>query len=141
MQKLSNNFTLEELTWSDTANKYHINNTPSEEIINKLKNLATEVLQPIRDVYNKPIKISSGYRCPELNKKIGGVRNSQHVLGEAADLVVGSIKDNLELFNLIKKMVQENKITVGQLINECKGKWIHVSLPRIDKPNNQILYL
>ena len=137
--KLTKNFTLEELTWSDTANRLHINNTPSKEVVDKLKKLATDILQPIRDTYGVPIKISSGYRCSELNKKIGGVRNSQHVLGEAADLVVGDIVQNLELFNLIKTMIEHGEITVGQLINEYGGKWVHVSLPRTNKKNNQII--
>lgn len=137
--KLTENFTLEELIKSDTANKFHINNTPSREVVNNLKKLATDILQPIRDTYGLPIKISSGYRCPVLNKKVGGVKNSQHVLGEAADLIVGDVVHNLELFNLIKAMIEHKEITVGQLINEYGGKWVHVSLPRKNKQNNQII--
>lgn len=137
---LSKNFTLEELIYSDTANQYNIDNTPSQEIIDNLTRLANEVLQPIRDKYNKPIIISSGYRCEELNAKVGGVSNSAHKYGLAADLDVGGINENKELFLLIKKMIDNNEIEVDQLINENHYKWCHIGLSK-NNNRNQILYL
>lgn len=144
MTKLSKNFTLEELTFSITANNHGINNTPNSEAKAALKRLAVEVLQPIRDAYGQPIIVSSGYRCPALNAAVGGVKNSQHVLGQAADIKAVNQKANGILFNFIRDLVKSGKLKVGQLIWEYGTKtrpnWIHVSLPRAGKQNNQILY-
>lgn len=137
---LSKNFTLEELIYSDTANQYNIDNTPTQEIIDNLTRLANDVLQPIRDKYNKPIIISSGYRCEELNAKVGGVSNSAHKYGLGADLDVGGVKENKELFLLIKEMIDNKEIEVDQLINENHYKWCHIGLSK-NNNRNQILYL
>ena len=142
--KLSKNFTLEELVFSITANNHGINNTPNAEVKAALKRLAVEVLQPIREAWCQPIVITSGYRCPALNKAVGGVKNSQHVLGQAADIKASNPADNGKLFACIRKLVQQKKINVGQLIWEYGSrtcpKWVHVSLPRVGKPNGQLVY-
>ena len=75
-----------------------------------------------------------------LNKAVGGSKTSQHLLGQAAD-IKASQNENKALFQLIEKMVKDGEIQVGQLIDEYGYKWIHVSLPRTNKPNNQILHL
>lgn len=142
--KLTKNFTLEELVFSITANNHGINNTPSAEARACLKRLAVEILQPIRDAWGKPIVISSGYRCPKLNAIVGGVKNSQHILGQAADIKASNPGENGKLHALIKRMVKNGQIKVGQLIweygNKTNPKWVHVSLPRVGKTNNQLLY-
>ena len=142
--KLSKNFTLEELIFSVTANNHGINNTPNAEAKAALKRLAVEVLQPIRDAWGKPIVVSSGYRCTRLNAMIGGVKNSQHILGQAADIKASNPSENGKLHALIKRMVKAGQIKVGQLIWEygtkTNPKWVHVSLPRVGKQNNQLLY-
>lgn len=142
--KLSKNFSLEELVFSITANNHGIDNTPNAEAKAALKRLAVEVLQPIRDAWGQPIVVTSGYRCSRLNTMVGGVKNSQHTLGQAADIKASNPADNGKLFKLIKQMVNKDQIKVGQLIweygNKTNPKWVHVSLPRIGKPNNQILY-
>lgn len=142
--KLTKNFTLEELTFSLTANNHGINNTPPAEAKAALKRLAVEVLQPIRDAWGQPIVVSSGYRCAKLNTMIGGVKNSQHLYGQAADIKASNPKDNGKLFACIKKLIQQKKINVGQLIweygNKTNPKWVHVSLPRVGKQNNQLVY-
>ena len=142
--KLSKNFSLEELTFSITANNHGINNTPNTEAKACLKRLAVDVLQPIREAWGQPIVVTSGYRCPALNKAVGGVNGSQHLLGQAADIKATNPKDNGKLHALIKKMVKDGRIKVGQLIWEygtkTNPKWVHVSLPRVGKPNNQMLY-
>lgn len=142
MNKLSDNFTLRELTKSATANRLKINNTPNEQEVQKLTQLAQTILQPIRDRYGKPIVVTSGFRCEKLNKAVGGVKNSQHVLGEAADItsLSDSITDNKALFNLIVQMLKDKEIKVGQLIDEYGYNWIHISLPRSNKVNNQIIH-
>jgi len=142
--KLSKNFTLEELTFSITANNHGINNTPNAEANACLQRLAVEILQPIRDAWGQPIVISSGYRCPRLNAVVGGVKGSQHLLGQAADIKAANPKDNGKLFSCIAQLVKSGKIQVGQLIWEYGTKtcpkWVHVSLPRAGKKNNQLLY-
>lgn len=143
MEKFSYNFTYEELVNSPTANRLKINNTPNKQQKESLRKLATEILQVIRDKYDKPIIVTSGFRCEKLNKAVGGAKSSQHCKGEAADIrsVSDSIKDNKELFDLIKSMMDKGEIKVGQLIDEYNYNWVHVSLPRIGKTNNQILHI
>ena len=143
MEKLSKNFTYEELVKSATASRLKIDNTPNSEQLSKLKKLAETVLQPIRDKYGKPLIVSSGFRCEKLNKAVGGAKSSQHCKGEAADIrtVSDSIADNKVLFNFILEMVNKGEIKVGQLIDEYGYNWIHVSLPRVGKTNNQILHI
>jgi len=140
--KLTQNFSLEEMIASSTAKAKKIDNTPNNEVKANLKKLCEEVLQPIRNKYGRAITVTSGYRSPKLNAAIGGVKNSQHLLGQAADIkCTGTTK--AVLFNLIKDMIKKGEITVGQLIWEYGTKqepsWIHVSLPYTKK--NQILYL
>lgn len=140
--KLTDNFTLEELIKSSTATKLNIDNNPTEEITSNLLELSTKILQPIRNVYGKPIVISSGYRCTKLNKAVGGVSTSQHCKGEAADIrtISDSIADNKGLFDLIKKMINNKQIEVGQLIDEYNYNWIHISLPN-NKHKNEVLHV
>jgi len=119
--KLSNSFTLEELTSSDYATRNGIDNTPSELVIANLRNLCEYTLEPLRDIVKKPIHIFSGYRCPELNKGIGGAANSQHVEGKAADIIVYGMSVD-ELFELASKYVQYD-----QVIHEF-SRWVHISV-------------
>ena len=137
--KLSDNFTLEELTESATAKRLGIDNKPSEQIRLNLKALCEKVLQPLRNKFRNPIRISSGYRCQALNKAVGGVSTSQHLKGEAADINIG-IPSNRKLFEVAEKMIKEGQLEVGQLINERGYQWIHISLPD-KKHKNQILHL
>lgn len=139
--QLTKNFTLEELIKSSTANRLGIDNTPSKEIVSNLTELSI-LLQKIRDIYNKPIIITSGYRCEKLNKAVGGSKTSQHRLGQAADIrsVSDTKKDNQELFNIILGMMIQKDIEVGQLIDEYNYNWIHISTPHL-KVNNQILHI
>ena len=136
---ITKNFSMEELVASDTARMKGIDNTPDKEVEARLIQLAQQVLQPLRNSYGKPIKISSGYRCKTLNKAIGGVSTSQHLKGEAVDINNGQ-SENKKLFLLASKMIKEGVITVGQLIDEKGYKWLHISLPD-NKHRNQILHL
>lgn len=79
-------FTIEELTRSSTAERLHIDNKPSEAVVGNLKRLAEQTLDPARALLGSPIFVNSGYRCPQLNKAVGGVPNSFHLQGRAADL-------------------------------------------------------
>ena len=91
--KLSEHFDLNEFTRSATADRLHIDNSIPEELIPSLKNLCEKVLEPLRQHFGTPVVISSGYRCPALNRAVGGVPNSQHLKGEAADIVMPKIAD------------------------------------------------
>ena len=133
------NFTREELVASATATRLKIDNTPSKDEEIKLSHLASFILQPLRDRYGKPIRISSGYRCKALNKAVNGVPTSQHLKGEAADINNG-VAENKKIFHLAKQMIDEGQLEVGQLIDEKGFSWIHISLPD-KKHRNQILHL
>ena len=100
--KLSKNFTLSELTKSQTAVRKNIKNEPSTAHVENLIHLAETVLQPIRDHFGKPVVISSGYRSPELCEAIGSSSKSQHARGEAADFEIMGV-DNMQLAMWINK--------------------------------------
>lgn len=133
---ITEHFKLEEFIKSSTADKHNIDNTPSKEIIDNIVELA-ELLEKIRKRWNSPIIITSGYRCKKLNKLVGGSPTSQHLKGQAADIIC---KDNKELFILIMQMVYNGEITIGQLIDERNYKWLHISTPHLNF-DNQILHL
>ena len=124
--KLTENFTLEELTFSATAKIRGIDNTPDENQKQQLQLLCTKILQPIRTKFNRPISVTSGFRSSALNAAVRGSKTSQHLKGEAADIVCAN---NKELWNLICNMIIRQEIFVGQLIDEKNLSWIHISLP------------
>lgn len=138
--RLTENFTLEEFTYSATAEALDIDNIPSKQDLENITYLAEKILQPIRNRYGKPITVNSGFRCDELNKAVGGSNTSQHRNGGAGDI---EGEDNKELFSLIVEMIEEKTITVGQLIAEKTDEngvpaWIHISIPYSKK--NHIIY-
>ena len=128
-------FTIKELCKSSTAIQKRIDNTPNSEIVNNLKQLVDQVLDPLRKRYGKPIKVNSGYRCEQLNKAVKGAANSQHIKGLAADITAGSAEENKILFELVQKL----NLPFDQLIDEKKFSWIHVSVS--NKPRKQVLHL
>jgi uncharacterized protein YcbK (DUF882 family) len=128
-------FTIKELCKSSTAIQRKIDNTPNSEIIKNLEKLVDFVLDPLREKYGKPIKVNSGYRCPALNKAVGGSKTSHHMTGLAADITVGSPTKNKALFDLIIQM----DLPYDQVIDEKNFRWVHVSYS--DKPRKQILHL
>ena len=141
IMKLSKNFTYDELTYSPTAERLKLDNTPNKKELTYLQMLANEILQPIRDKWGKPIVVTSGFRSEKVNSAVGGVKTSQHRLGQAADIKIGSKEQNKELFNFIVDMVKNGELKVGQLIDEYNYSWVHVSLPRANKQNNMILHI
>lgn len=122
----SQHFTIEELCRSQVAACLGIDNEPRRaDIIANLKRLAFHTLEAVRLLNdNKPITITSGYRCKELNRAVGGVATSQHQNGCAADFVVGSAEENRRLFDKIKS---SGSVPFDQLILEPKAGWIHIS--------------
>ena len=120
-------FTISELTASATALREGIDNRPSKCAFHLLHVLVDQLLDPIREAWGEPIVVSSGYRCKELNALVGGVKNSHHLLGCAADLIAGNKADHRRLFKLIQQMQQAGQIKFTQLIWEGDGRWIHIS--------------
>lgn len=92
--KLTENFTLAELTKSETAEKNNIDNTPDAEQIECLKQLCENILQPLRDDFQKPLVISSGFRSKKLSLLVGSKTTSQHCKGQAADFTIPGIYNN-----------------------------------------------
>lgn len=127
-------FTISELIYSRDYWK-RIWNKTTPEVEQNLTALVEKVLDPLRLFYGKPISINSGYRCPELNKEVGGVWNSQHLTGEAADITTGSVAENRRL----AKMIVELKIPFDQLIDEANYAWVHVSHKKNGGNRGQIL--
>lgn len=122
--QLSKSFTVEELTFSQTAAREGIDNTPTPEHIRAMRELCSKILQPLRDAIGMPLVISSGYRSPRLNRAVGGSLTSQHMEGKAADVVCFGMETK-QLF----KRVLELKLPFDQLIYEGgrKSIWVHVS--------------
>ena len=134
-------FTIEEMYASDTAKRLGIDNKPTTQKMINLVYLCAHVLEPLRVAMNEPIKIGSGYRCEKLNKAVGGVYNSQHLKGQAADLCIdGDIKKGKRWFNYIK-----DHLPFDQLIWEHNPKtgsyWVHVSyvFPDFGKNRKQVI--
>jgi hypothetical protein len=124
--QLTKHFSLEELCASATAKARGIQNKPTVQQIVALVYLACYVLEPLREAMGEPIPISSGFRCEQLNRAVGGVSNSQHMKGQAADLCIdGDLKKGKRWFEWIKTHCQ-----FDQLIWEHNAKgsyWVHVS--------------
>lgn len=124
---LTANFTLNELTHSETALRKGLDNSPTQDIISALQVLAVNVLQPVRDHYGKGVKVNSGYRSPEVNASVGGSKTSDHCKGFAADIEIPGvankelalyIRDNMEYTQLILEAYTEGVPDSG---------WVHVS--------------
>ena len=129
---LSANFTLKELTKSDTATRLGLDNTPDDEALENLKTLCEMVLQPVREHFGKSVTVNSGYRSPESNAAVGGSKTSDHCKGQAADIEIDGlpnpelaqwIMDNLDYTQLILEFYTQGQPNSG---------WVHVSYD----PNN-----
>ena len=124
---LSANFTLKELTRSDTADRLGLDNTPDDEQIESLRLLCENILQPVRDHFGKPVKINSGFRCPALNQATGGSATSDHCKGQACDFEIDGVSnpdlaqwiaDNLKYTQLILEFYTQGQPNSG---------WVHAS--------------
>ena len=136
-------FTIEELCASQTAKAKGISNTPNMQQMINLVYLTAYVLEPLRVAMGEPIKIGSGFRCQQLNKAVGGVTNSQHMKGQAADICVdGDIKKGKKWFAYIR-----DHLPFDQLIWERNPKtgnyWVHVSFiyPDFGKNRHKVIDL
>lgn len=141
MGTISNNF-----SWSEFEHTEHEaelarmgkrNVIPSFEVRDAVLALVRKVLQPLRDVYQKPMRVNSGYRCKELNEIVGGVPSSQHRLGEAADIHTGSPLETFRLAHLAKS-TPEIWAEIDQLV--CYDTFVHISHKRVGTQRHQLLF-
>jgi len=126
--KLSKNLSLKEAIKSNTATRLGIKNEPEQWEINNLRAVAENIFQPVRDHFGVPIGVSSGYRCKELNKAIGGSKYSQHMIGEALDIdadIYGKVT-NAEIFNYIKNNLEWDQM-IWEFGDDEEPNWVHVS--------------
>ena len=130
--KLSENFTLDELTNSEIALRRGIDNTPPADVLQNLRMLA-DGLERVRSVLGHPMRISSGYRCPALNMSIGGSRSSAHMSGLAADFTCPDFGSPRDVAMAI--VTAANSIDYDQVIHE--GRWVHIQFS--DNPRRQVL--
>ena len=138
--KLSTNLYLHEVIKSRTALARGFDNAPTNEHLNNLKHLATEIFQPLRDGLGVPLGISSGYRSIELNEAIGGSKTSQHSKGEAIDIdadIFGKTT-NADIFNYIKENLDFDQL-IWEFGNDTTPDWVHVSYKSYEENRNEIL--
>lgn len=133
MTRLSKYFTIQEMSASELAVRKNINNDPDQESLENLKSLCLDVLDPVRELLRAPIHINSGYRNKDVNKAIGGASTSQHVKGQAADIVPQSID-----LKWAYEQIMNSSIEFDQLIFEF-GQWIHISYVKGGKNRRECL--
>ena len=135
--KLSEHFSLIEFTRSQTASRHGINNTPNEEQLENLKTLAKGLEDVRTKLDNNPINISSGFRCEDLNDRLGSKRTSRHILGLAADFTC----DRYDSVGRVFEVLADSSIEFDQLILEYDS-WIHISFPKKgEQPERQVLII
>ncbi|MDH6185471.1 D-Ala-D-Ala carboxypeptidase family metallohydrolase [Polaromonas sp. CG_23.6] len=136
--KLTQHFSLAELTASATAQRLGLDNTPAPELVPRLV-LTAEMLERIRTTLGVPVTVTSGYRAPRVNHAVGGVTSSDHAQGHAADIVAPGYGSPFEVARLLAPLV--STLGIGQLILEgIKGKqWVHVSTRTPEKLANRVI--
>ena len=127
-----------EMIRSSKADEFNIDNWPKDADIMDNLIFTMQCLDDIREQYGLPLYISSGYRCSELNKKVGGVKTSQHTKGQAADIQLGSVEKNRAFFNWCQCNI--NDLPIDQLIDESNYSWVHCSFKK-DGGRKQVLHL
>lgn len=148
--KLSPNFTLSEMIKSESALRLNLDNTPTDQVIANLKTLAVNVLQPIRNHFQRGVKVNSGYRSPEVNASVGGSRTSDHCRGFAADIEIPGVA-NYELAVWIRDNLQFKQLILEfYTLGIPDSGWVHVSYDPLDlrgqvmtaaKENGKTVYL
>lgn len=131
--QLSDHFTLEELTRSDTAVERGIDNTPTPEALDNLTHKTAFSMEYVRSLFNLPIAVSSGFRCDALNKIVGGVAISAHTRGLAVDFTIPSV----ELMD-VYKAIRDSQIDYDQLIFE--NTWLHIGFDVPGRRQNLVMY-
>lgn len=124
---LTTNFTLSELTKSETALRKGLDNEPTQDVIAALQTLAVNVLQPVRNHYGRSVKVNSGYRSPEVNASVGGSKTSDHCKGQAADIEIVGVA-NADLATYIRDELQFTQLILEFYTPGVPDSgWVHVS--------------
>lgn len=124
---LTKNFTLSELTKSETALRKGLDNAPTQDVISALQTLAVNVLQPVREHYGSGVKVNSGYRSPEVNASVGGSKTSDHCKGQAADIEIPGVA-NADLAAYIRDELQFTQLILEFYTPGIPDSgWVHVS--------------
>jgi len=138
--KLTKNFSLEELTRSNTAERKGINNSPTAEHIHNLAMLCESILQPLRDKIGRSIRVNSGYRSEKLNNAIGGSKTSEHSLGKAADIklvIDGENKSEILYLSIIEMGIPFRQL-IWEFGDEETPSWVHVSFDVNDNKKQKL---
>lgn len=134
---ITKNLTLQELIDSNTAKAKGIDNSPTNEHLRNLIEIANNIFQPLRDGIGKPIRISSGYRSEKLNKAVGGSKTSQHNKGQALDLVATTGFTNKDIFDYIKNNLEFDQM-IWEFGTDKNPDWVHISYNK-GKNRKQVL--
>ena len=136
---ISKHISYKEGVYSNTATRRGINNTPNDEQLNNMETVAEEIFEPLRAYVNGPIKINSFFRCPELNKAIGGSSKSQHCKGQAIDIddTFGYLT-NAEMYYFIKEHLDFDQI-IWEFGSDDNPDWVHISYVSPGKNRNRCL--
>ncbi|MBE6306181.1 MAG: peptidase M15 [Bacteroidaceae bacterium] len=132
-------FVLAELTDSAVARRLHIDNTPTPQVTENLIALVENILDPARELMGCPVRVNSGYRCELLNRCVGGVPDSQHLQGQAADVTTTSLSENKRLFEVLLSLPFDQLI--WERGNEHGPAWIHVSFCKDGDNRKEVLRL
>ena len=124
---MSDHFTIKELTQSDTAVRLSIDNTPTDQILKNLQLVTEKILEPVRIYFDKPVKVTSGYRSPALCQAIGSKTTSQHTLGQAVDFEVIGIPNQVVSEWIVNNLEYDQCILEFWNPNQYNAGWIHCS--------------
>lgn len=139
MKRISQHISYPEAVHSYTAKRLHIDNTPNELQLAAMRNVANKVFEPLREFVGGPVKINSFFRSYELNKAIGGTRNSQHMTGEAIDIDdTYGYATNSEMFHFIKDNLDFDQL-IWEFGDDNNPAWIHVSYKLNGRNRQQVL--
>lgn len=130
--QITEHFSYEEMTHSTWAEKHRVKNDIPSRLMPNMEALCREVLEPLRSAWDAPLRVTSGYRNAVVNRSVGGVMNSQHLTGEAADITTGSPTRNRYLLELIRHLAASGDLEFDQCIAEHTDDWgaplwIHIS--------------
>jgi len=139
MYKISEHISYQEAVYSFTAKRHCIDNTPAIDHVKSMELVAAKVFEPLRAHVGGPIKVNSFYRCPELNRALGGSATSSHTKGEAIDIDdVYGYATNSQMFEYIKKNLQFDQL-IWEFGNDFNPDWVHVSYATMHTNRNEVL--
>jgi zinc D-Ala-D-Ala carboxypeptidase len=138
MKDISKYITYSEATVSQTATRKGIKNIPNAQELSRMQYVATEIFDKVRDHFNVPIRVSSFFRCKELNAAVGGSKTSQHMTGEAIDMQATGKLTNAQIYHYIKDNFEFDQL-IWEFGTDKEPAWVHVSLRKIGKNRKQLL--